>query len=108
MGLRASPSRVALSYNLLGPSQMLLSEKVENLIKENNLNVKLVIVDSLTSHFRAEYIGRGTLAERQQKLNKHMHVLSKLADTQNVCVYVTNQVMAKPDQFFAQQESIRS
>jgi DNA repair protein RadA len=54
----------------------------------------------LTAHFRAEFVGRGTLAERQQKLNKHMHVLAKLADMHNACVYVTNQVMAKPDQFF--------
>ncbi len=52
------------------------------------------------AHFRAEFVGRGTLADRQQKLNKHMHVLMKLADTQNLCVYVTNQVMAKPDVFF--------
>jgi len=40
------------------------------------------------------------LAERQQKLNKHMHVLAKLADMHNLSVYVTNQVMAKPDMFF--------
>ena len=79
---------------------MLLAEKVEDLIKKQGLNVKLVVVDSLTAHFRAEFIGRGTLAERQQKLNKHMHILMKLADTHNLCVYVTNQVMAKPDMFF--------
>ena len=79
---------------------MLLAEKVEDLIKKEGINVKLVIVDSLTAHFRAEFVGRGTLADRQQKLNKHMHVLAKLADIQNLCVYVTNQVMAKPDQFF--------
>jgi len=29
-----------------------------------------------------------------------MHVLAKLADMQNLCVYVTNQVMSRPDQFF--------
>jgi DNA repair protein RadA len=58
------------------------------------------VVDSLTSHFRAEFIGRGTLAERQQKLNRHMHTLAKIASSNNICVYVTNQVMAKPDQFF--------
>lgn len=90
--------RVARAYN--SDHQMLLVEKVEELMKNENLNVKLVVVDSLTAHFRAEFIGRGTLAERQQKLNKHMHALLKLADTHNVCVYVTNQVMAKPDQFF--------
>jgi DNA repair protein RadA len=90
--------KVARAYN--SDHQMLLAEKVEQLIKDQNLNVKVIIVDSLTAHFRAEFIGRGTLAERQQKLNKHMHTLLKLADTYNICVYVTNQVMAKPDQFF--------
>lgn len=89
--------KVARAYN--SDHQMLLAEKVEDLIKEGS-NIKLVIVDSLTAHFRAEFVGRGTLAERQQKLNKHMHVLSKLADKHNLCVYVTNQVMSKPDQFF--------
>ncbi len=90
--------KVARAYN--SDHQMLLSEKVSDLIKNQKLNIKLVIVDSLTAHFRAEFIGRGTLAERQQKLNKHLHTLLRLADTYNVCVYVTNQVMAKPDMFF--------
>ncbi len=44
--------------------------------------------------------GRGTLADRQQKINKHMHTLMKLADQHNLVVYVTNQVMSKPDTFF--------
>ena len=89
--------KVARAYN--SDHKMLLTEKVEDLIKQG-MKVKVVIVDSLTAHFRAEFVGRGTLAERQQKLNKHMHVLSKLADIHNLCVYVTNQVMSKPDQFF--------
>jgi DNA repair protein RadA len=89
---------VARAYN--SDHQMLLAEKVDELISQQGLKVRLVVVDSLTSHFRAEFIGRGTLAERQQKLNRHMHVLLKLADAYNLCVYVTNQVMAKPDMFF--------
>ena len=89
--------KVARAFN--SDHQMLLAEKVEGLIKQG-LNVKLIVVDSLTAHFRAEFVGRGTLADRQQKLNKHMHVLAKLADMHNLCVYVTNQVMSKPDQFF--------
>jgi len=89
--------RVAKAYN--SDHQMLLAEKVENLIK-GGLNVKLIVVDSLTAHFRAEFVGRGMLAERQQKLNRHMHTLSKIADLYNVAIYVTNQVMSKPDQFF--------
>ena len=90
--------KVARAYN--SDHQMLLAEKVEDLIKKQGFNVKLVVVDSLTAHFRAEFIGRGTLADRQQKLNKHLHTLAKLADMYNFCVYVTNQVMAKPDMFF--------
>ena len=89
--------RVARAYN--SDHQMLLAEKVEELIK-NGANVKLIIVDSLTAHFRAEFVGRGTLAERQQKINKHMHALSRLADMYNCAIYVTNQVMARPDAFF--------
>ncbi len=89
---------VAKAYN--SDHQMLLTEKVEDLIKKDGKNVKLVVVDSLTAHFRAEFIGRGTLADRQQKLNRHLHTLMRLAETNNLCVYVTNQVMSKPDTFF--------
>lgn len=89
--------KVARAYN--SDHQMLLAEKVQDLMKEG-LDIKVIIVDSLTAHFRAEFIGRGTLAERQQKLNKHMHILLKVADSCNAVVYVTNQVMAKPDTFF--------
>src|SRR3989344_1275862 len=89
--------RVARAFN--SDHQMLLAEKVEDLIKEG-LPIKLIVVDSLTAHFRADFSGRGQLADRQQKLNKHMHTLMRIAAKYNICVYVTNQVMAKPDTFF--------
>ena len=79
--------------------QILILEKADKIIKENN--IRLIIVDSLTAHFRSEYLGREMLAERQQKLNKHMHKLIRLARVFNAVALVTNQVMAKPDQFFA-------
>ncbi|MBT3984705.1 DNA repair and recombination protein RadA [archaeon] len=90
--------KVVRAYN--SDHQMMCAEKVEDLITKDGLAINLIIVDSLMAHFRAEFIGRGTLADRQQKLNKHMHILMKVADVQNLCVYVTNQVMAKPDMFF--------
>ncbi len=90
--------RVARAFN--SDHQMLLAEKVEELITKDKLPVKLVIVDSLMAHYRAEFCGRSQLADRQQKLNKHMHTLLKLADVHGVAVYVTNQVMARPDVFF--------
>lgn len=80
--------------------QMLLAERIDDLITKEKLPVKLVIVDSLMSHFRADFSGRGQLADRQQKLNKHLHVLLKLAHNYNIAVYITNQVMSKPDTFF--------
>src|SRR3989344_3141504 len=90
--------KVARCFN--SDHQMLLSEKIGELITKENLPVKLIIVDSLMSLFRSEFMGRGQLSDRQQKINKHIHVLQKLADTYNIAVYVTNQVMAKPDTFF--------
>jgi len=78
--------------------QMFLLDNADEVVKENN--VKLIIIDSLTSHFRSEYLGREMLASRQQKLNKHMHKLIRLARAFNMVAVVTNQVMAKPDVFF--------
>jgi len=83
---------VARAYN--SDHQVLLVEKAKDMIEKNN--IRLLIVDSLTSHFRADYMGRGELAPRQQKLNKHLHTLQRLADTFNMAIYVTNQVLANP------------
>lgn len=87
---------VARAFN--SHHQMLLADKALDVAKEHN--VRCLIVDSLTSHFRAEYIGRGALAERQQKLNKFMHDILRFGDVHNAVVAVTNQVQAKPDAYF--------
>ena len=68
--------------------QILTIDRADKLVSEKN--IKLIVVDSLTSLFRAEFIGRGGLAERQQKLNEHVHKLQSLADTFSLAVYVTN------------------
>jgi len=78
--------------------QMFLLENSDRIIKENN--ILLIVVDSLTAHFRSEYLGRESLALRQQRLNKHMHKLIRLARAFNAVAFVTNQVMASPDVFF--------
>lgn len=87
---------VARAFN--SHHQMLLMEKANEMTKD--YPVRLVVIDSLTAHFRAEYIGRGVLAERQQLLNKHIHELMRFGDVHNAVIYVTNQVSAKPDAFF--------
>ncbi|QQG40331.1 MAG: DNA repair and recombination protein RadA [Candidatus Aenigmatarchaeota archaeon] len=87
---------VARAYN--SDHQILLVEKLGDMIKKHNIG--LVVIDSVTSHFRSDYTGRGTLANRQQKLNKHLHALQRLADVHNVAIYMTNQVMSRPDVLF--------
>ena len=88
---------VARAFN--SDHQILLLEKITEMIKAGE-PIKLLIIDSLTAHFRSEFAGRGQLADRQQKLNRYMHDLMKLAETHNLAVYVTNQVMANPAQMF--------
>ena len=87
---------VARAYN--SDHQMLLIDKAEEIIREKN--IKVIIIDSLTAHFRSEYAGRGRLADRQQKLNRHMHQLQRFGDLHNIAVFVTNQVMSRPDILF--------
>ena len=87
---------VARAYN--SAHQTLILEESGPVIEENN--VKLIVVDSAVGLFRAEYLGRGTLAIRQQKLNHFVHMLVRIAETYDCAALATNQVMASPDVFF--------
>ncbi len=87
---------VARAYN--SDHQVVLAEKAKDIIKEKG--IKLMVIDSLTSHFRSDYSGRGELASRQQKLNRHLHDLQRTAEIHNIAIYITNQVMARPDMLF--------
>lgn len=102
-GIEANPQKVlknifvARAFN--SDHQILLLDKITEMIKDGE-PIRLIIIDSLTAHFRAEFSGRGQLADRQQRLNRYLHQLMKLAEQHNVAVYVTNQVMANPAQLF--------
>ena len=102
-GLGANPDKVlknilvARAFN--SDHQMLLLDRVAEMIKDGE-PIKLMIIDSLTAHFRAEFSGRGQLADRQQRLNRYLHNLMKIAEMNNLAVYVTNQVMSDPAQLF--------
>jgi len=87
---------VAKAYN--SAHQELVVSELGNIIPKGN--VKLVIVDSAVAHYRAEFLGRGTLAERQQRLNRFMHLLLRTAEAHDVAVVATNQVQSAPDVFF--------
>ena len=102
-GMGANPEKVlknilvARAFN--SDHQILLIDKIAELIKSGE-PIRLIIIDSLTAHFRAEFAGRGQLADRQQKLNRYLHTLMKLAEQHNLAVYLTNQVMANPGMMF--------
>jgi DNA repair protein RadA len=87
---------VAKAYN--SAHQELILEETGPVIDSNN--VKLLIVDSAVAHYRAEFLGRASLSERQQKLNKFMHVLVRIAETYGVAVLATNQIQSTPDAIF--------
>ncbi|WP_418281749.1 DNA repair and recombination protein RadA [Halorubrum sp. DTA98] len=92
---------VAKAFN--SNHQILLAEKAKELAgehEEGEWPIRIVCVDSLTAHFRAEYVGRGELADRQQKLNKHLHDLMRIGDLYNTAILVTNQVASNPDSYF--------
>jgi DNA repair protein RadA len=87
---------VARAYN--SAHQVLILEEAGAIIEEHN--VKLIVADSAVGLFRAEYLGRGTLSVRQQKLNHFVHLLVRIAETYDCAAIATNQVMASPDVFF--------
>jgi DNA repair protein RadA len=87
---------VAKAYN--SSHQELIVSELGSVVEK--IPIKLVIVDSAVAHYRAEFLGRGTLAERQQRLNRFMHLLLRTAEARNLAVVVTNQVQAAPDVFF--------
>jgi DNA repair protein RadA len=87
---------VAKAYN--SAHQELIIEEAGSVIEDNS--ARLIAVDSAVAHYRAEFLGRATLSERQQRLNKFMHILVRIAETYEVAVVVTNQIQASPDAYF--------
>ena len=77
--------------------QVFIVNKAPKVVEEER--IRLIVVDSLISHFRGEYVGREMLAERQQRLNQHIHRLLRLAELYNCSVVVTNQIQANPSGF---------
>ncbi|MFX1495786.1 MAG: DNA repair and recombination protein RadA [Promethearchaeota archaeon] len=79
-------------------------QKAETLCKTRG--VRLLIIDSLMALLRAEYVGIGKLAPRQAVLNNMIHALSRIAETYNCAVLVTNQVATKMMGLFSADDAI--
>jgi DNA repair protein RadA len=91
-------SNIIISRVYTSDHQLLIMDNLAKVCAEEK--IKLVVVDSMISHFRSEYIGRENLSERQQKLNSCLHKLIRTAEVYNMAVIVTNQVSANPQAFF--------
>lgn len=87
---------VAKAFN--SAHQELIINETGKIIENNN--IKLLVLDSAISHYRAEYLGRGTLSERQQKINRLMHILIRISETYKIAVILTNQIQSVPDTIF--------
>ena len=83
-------------------SQMI--QKAETLCKTRG--VRLLVIDSLMALLRAEYVGIGKLAPRQALLNNIIHTLSRIAETYNAAVLLTNQVSVKMMGMFSTNDAI--
>lgn len=77
--------------------QWLIEERLPFVLDETN--AKLIVVDSLIRHFGAEFIGRETLARRQQIISRLLQLLIEYADAYEASVIYTNQVRANPSPF---------
>jgi len=87
---------VAKAFN--SAHQELIIHEIGKIIENNN--IKLLVLDSAISHYRAEYLGRAMLSERQQKINRLMHILIRISETYKIAVIITNQIQSVPDTLF--------
>lgn len=95
--------RIEVAQSSSASHQMLLVDEaieIVNNLSDTEFPAKLFVVDSVISHFRAEHVGRGELAKRQQKLNRHIHDLKRLGDMHNMAIVIANQVQSNPDSYF--------
>ncbi len=88
---------VSRAYN--SDHQIQLIDKADNIIEQNN--IRLIIIDSMASHFRAEFPGKENLPRRQQTLMAHAEALQRLAESYKLAVITTNQILSNPDNLFS-------
>jgi DNA repair protein RadA len=84
----------------IGRAQIVLSGQIEEIFETipqlcAEQDYKLVIIDSLTGLFRAEYTGLDSLRIRQQDINKLLNGMRRTGTATEAIFAYTNQVMAK-------------
>ena len=84
---------IARSYN----REHLTTLTNDLLLEVKNRNVKMIIVDSIISHWREEFSGRGTLANRQQTLVSVAGKMKRVGEAYKIPIIFTDQVQAVVD-----------
>lgn len=103
---------ISVSRTKSSNHQVLMVEKAREIANKHNSednnerDYKLMIIDSLTAHFRAEYVGRGNLAERQQKLGTHLQEVKSFAESEEAVAVCSNQVSADPQSQWGSAQTI--
>ena len=83
----------ARAYNSDHQSQLLVQASA--LMSTSKYSV--LIIDSATALYRTDFSGRGELGARQISLARYLRDLVNLAETYQVAVIITNQVVSNPD-----------
>jgi DNA repair protein RadA len=83
-----------------GQQESDLDEVCSSIINSADSKVKLLIIDSMTFHYKGEYSDRSQLAQRASKFNIYMHKLHRLAVTKKIAVVITNHATNEPDENF--------
>jgi len=88
---------VSRAYN--SDHQILLVKEAPKIISEHG--IKVLVLDNLISHFKAEYPGRGNLRLLRSLLRSHLTDLLSLANIfQDLVIVFTNQVRIRHDVFY--------
>jgi RecA/RadA recombinase len=72
--------------------EVFLKYTLNSLLENKQRTISLLVVDSIINNYRAEFLGSGNLAERQQRLYRLMNLLFHIAQNYGVAVVITNQV----------------
>ncbi|MFX0074825.1 MAG: DNA repair and recombination protein RadA [Candidatus Hermodarchaeota archaeon] len=88
---------VSRAYN--SDFQILLVKEAPKIISERG--IKVLVLDNIISHFKAEYPGRGNFDLIRSLLRSHLTDLLSLTNIfQDLVIVYTNQVRIKPDVFY--------
>lgn len=71
-------------------------EAATSAVATSNSKIRLLILDSMTFHYRARYPGRSGLSERAHRLNVYTHILHNAARANKCAVVITNQSTSNP------------